>query len=142
MERPGVSLALEILPMVSLVASVFFSLSPHNQICLGYQQTSTMNSQIRHWNSDSWVPKGVGDSWWYHGWRAYVSLALTWSLLPVLLGPGPSPETPSSPSDAHPGPQSSTLGAHTQGKGVTWEGQYCSVELLSLRVLSRVLIGV
>ncbi|XP_057356704.1 semaphorin-6C isoform X4 [Manis pentadactyla] len=33
----------------------------------------------------------------------------------VLLGPGPSPETPSSPSDAHPWPQSSTLGAHTQG---------------------------
>ncbi|XP_066124061.1 semaphorin-6C isoform X1 [Saccopteryx bilineata] len=33
----------------------------------------------------------------------------------VLLGPGPSPETPSPPSDAHPGPQSSTLGAHTQG---------------------------
>ncbi|ERE90774.1 semaphorin-6C-like protein [Cricetulus griseus] len=33
----------------------------------------------------------------------------------VLLGPGPSLETPSSPSDAHPGPQSSTLGAHTQG---------------------------
>nr|XP_048283883.1 semaphorin-6C [Myodes glareolus] len=33
----------------------------------------------------------------------------------VHLGPGPSLETPSSPSDAHPGPQSSTLGAHTQG---------------------------
>uniref|UniRef100_A0A8C0YWZ0 Semaphorin 6C n=2 Tax=Canis lupus familiaris TaxID=9615 RepID=A0A8C0YWZ0_CANLF len=33
----------------------------------------------------------------------------------VLLGPGPSPETPSPPSDAHPRPQSSTLGAHTQG---------------------------
>ncbi|XP_072622682.1 semaphorin-6C isoform X7 [Vulpes vulpes] len=33
----------------------------------------------------------------------------------VLLGPGPSPETPSPPSDAHPWPQSSTLGAHTQG---------------------------
>uniref|UniRef100_A0A8C6RPK3 Sema domain, transmembrane domain (TM), and cytoplasmic domain, (semaphorin) 6C n=1 Tax=Nannospalax galili TaxID=1026970 RepID=A0A8C6RPK3_NANGA len=33
----------------------------------------------------------------------------------VLLGPGPSPETPSSPSDAHSGPQSSTLGTHTQG---------------------------
>ncbi|XP_047376201.1 semaphorin-6C isoform X3 [Sciurus carolinensis] len=33
----------------------------------------------------------------------------------VFLGPGPSPETPSPPSDAHPGPQSSTLGAHTQG---------------------------
>uniref|UniRef100_A0A8C5VS30 Semaphorin 6C n=1 Tax=Microcebus murinus TaxID=30608 RepID=A0A8C5VS30_MICMU len=33
----------------------------------------------------------------------------------VLLGPGPSPGTPSSPSDAHPWPQSSTLGAHTQG---------------------------
>ncbi|XP_060249106.1 semaphorin-6C isoform X3 [Meriones unguiculatus] len=33
----------------------------------------------------------------------------------VLLGSGPSPETPSSPRDAHPGPQSSTLGAHTQG---------------------------
>ncbi|XP_076430661.1 semaphorin-6C isoform X3 [Peromyscus maniculatus bairdii] len=33
----------------------------------------------------------------------------------VLLGPGPSLEIPSSPSDAHPGPQSSTLGAHTQG---------------------------
>uniref|UniRef100_A0A4W2H3H0 Semaphorin-6C n=1 Tax=Bos indicus x Bos taurus TaxID=30522 RepID=A0A4W2H3H0_BOBOX len=33
----------------------------------------------------------------------------------VLLSPGPSPETPSPPSDAHPRPQSSTLGAHTQG---------------------------
>uniref|UniRef100_A0A8D2CKZ5 Semaphorin 6C n=1 Tax=Sciurus vulgaris TaxID=55149 RepID=A0A8D2CKZ5_SCIVU len=33
----------------------------------------------------------------------------------VFLGPGPSPETPSPPSDAHPRPQSSTLGAHTQG---------------------------
>ncbi|XP_045672960.1 semaphorin-6C isoform X1 [Phyllostomus hastatus] len=33
----------------------------------------------------------------------------------VLLGPGPFPETPSPPSDAHPRPQSSTLGAHTQG---------------------------
>ncbi|KAM5161978.1 semaphorin-6C isoform 3-T5 [Callospermophilus lateralis] len=33
----------------------------------------------------------------------------------VFLSPGPSPETPSPPSDAHPGPQSSTLGAHTQG---------------------------
>ncbi|XP_069334916.1 semaphorin-6C isoform X3 [Eulemur rufifrons] len=33
----------------------------------------------------------------------------------VLLGPGPSPGTPSPPSDAHPWPQSSTLGAHTQG---------------------------
>nr|KAF6414326.1 semaphorin 6C [Molossus molossus] len=33
----------------------------------------------------------------------------------VLLGPGPSPETPSPPSDAHPRPQSSTLGAHTKG---------------------------
>ncbi|XP_073904250.1 semaphorin-6C isoform X3 [Castor canadensis] len=33
----------------------------------------------------------------------------------VLLGPGPSLETPSPPSDAHSGPQSSTLGAHTQG---------------------------
>uniref|UniRef100_A0A8C5P1A0 Sema domain, transmembrane domain (TM), and cytoplasmic domain, (semaphorin) 6C n=1 Tax=Jaculus jaculus TaxID=51337 RepID=A0A8C5P1A0_JACJA len=33
----------------------------------------------------------------------------------VLLGPGPSPETPSPPSDAHPEPQSSTLGAQTQG---------------------------
>nr|KAF6397975.1 semaphorin 6C [Rousettus aegyptiacus] len=33
----------------------------------------------------------------------------------VLLGPGPSPETPSPPSDAHPRPQSSTLGAQTQG---------------------------
>ncbi|XP_004404297.1 PREDICTED: semaphorin-6C isoform X3 [Odobenus rosmarus divergens] len=33
----------------------------------------------------------------------------------VLLGPGPSPETPSPPSDAHPRPQSSTVGAHTQG---------------------------
>ncbi|XP_028344645.1 semaphorin-6C isoform X4 [Physeter macrocephalus] len=33
----------------------------------------------------------------------------------VLLSPGPSPETPSPPSDAHPWPQSSTLGAHTQG---------------------------
>ncbi|XP_036308682.1 LOW QUALITY PROTEIN: semaphorin-6C [Pipistrellus kuhlii] len=33
----------------------------------------------------------------------------------VLLGPGPSPETPSPPSEAHPRPQSSTLGAHTQG---------------------------
>ncbi|XP_004588933.2 semaphorin-6C [Ochotona princeps] len=33
----------------------------------------------------------------------------------VLLGPGPAPETPSPPSDAHPRPQSSTLGAHTQG---------------------------
>ncbi|KAF6293741.1 semaphorin 6C [Rhinolophus ferrumequinum] len=33
----------------------------------------------------------------------------------VLLGPGPSPETPSPPSDAHPRPQSSTLGAHTEG---------------------------
>nr|XP_055168567.1 semaphorin-6C isoform X3 [Nyctereutes procyonoides] len=32
----------------------------------------------------------------------------------VLLGPGPSPETPSPPSDAHPRPQFSTLGAHTQ----------------------------
>uniref|UniRef100_A0A8C2ULQ5 Semaphorin-6C n=1 Tax=Chinchilla lanigera TaxID=34839 RepID=A0A8C2ULQ5_CHILA len=32
----------------------------------------------------------------------------------VLLGPGPSPEAPSPPSDAS-GPQSSTLGAHTQG---------------------------
>uniref|UniRef100_A0A8C0WU67 Sema domain-containing protein n=1 Tax=Castor canadensis TaxID=51338 RepID=A0A8C0WU67_CASCN len=43
------------------------------------------------------------------------SLALTWSLSLVLLGPGPSLETPSPPSDAHSGPQSSTLGAHTQG---------------------------
>ncbi|XP_029804509.1 semaphorin-6C isoform X4 [Suricata suricatta] len=33
----------------------------------------------------------------------------------VLLGPGPPPETPSPPSDAHPWPQSSTIGAHTQG---------------------------
>ncbi|XP_006900177.1 PREDICTED: semaphorin-6C isoform X3 [Elephantulus edwardii] len=33
----------------------------------------------------------------------------------VLLGPGPSPETPSPLSDAQPRPQSSTLGAHTQG---------------------------
>uniref|UniRef100_A0A2K6GAD6 Semaphorin 6C n=1 Tax=Propithecus coquereli TaxID=379532 RepID=A0A2K6GAD6_PROCO len=33
----------------------------------------------------------------------------------ALLGPGPSPGTPSPPSDAHPWPQSSTLGAHTQG---------------------------
>ncbi|XP_059531510.1 semaphorin-6C isoform X4 [Myotis daubentonii] len=33
----------------------------------------------------------------------------------VLLGPGPSPETPSPPSEAHPRPQASTLGAHTQG---------------------------
>uniref|UniRef100_A0A8C3YFS3 Semaphorin 6C n=1 Tax=Catagonus wagneri TaxID=51154 RepID=A0A8C3YFS3_9CETA len=33
----------------------------------------------------------------------------------VLLGRDPSPETPSPPSDAHPRPQSSTLGAHTQG---------------------------
>ncbi|XP_039102273.1 semaphorin-6C isoform X3 [Hyaena hyaena] len=33
----------------------------------------------------------------------------------VLLGPGPPPETPSPPSDAHPRPQSSTIGAHTQG---------------------------
>ncbi|XP_036681752.1 semaphorin-6C isoform X3 [Balaenoptera musculus] len=33
----------------------------------------------------------------------------------VLLSPGPSPETPSPPSDAHPRPRSSTLGAHTQG---------------------------
>ncbi|XP_042850011.1 semaphorin-6C isoform X1 [Panthera onca] len=33
----------------------------------------------------------------------------------VLLGPGPSPETPSPLSDAHPRPQSSTIGAHTQG---------------------------
>lgn len=56
-------------------------------------------------------------------WRAGASLALTWSLSPVLLGPGPSPETPSPPSDAHPRPQSSTLGAQTQGKGAGWEGQ-------------------
>ncbi|XP_006861460.1 PREDICTED: semaphorin-6C isoform X2 [Chrysochloris asiatica] len=33
----------------------------------------------------------------------------------VLLGPGPSPEIPSPLNDAHPWPQSSTLGAHTQG---------------------------
>ncbi|XP_008582573.1 PREDICTED: semaphorin-6C isoform X3 [Galeopterus variegatus] len=33
----------------------------------------------------------------------------------VLLGPGPSLEIPSPPSDARPRPQSSTLGAHTQG---------------------------
>uniref|UniRef100_A0ABI8A4E2 Sema domain-containing protein n=1 Tax=Felis catus TaxID=9685 RepID=A0ABI8A4E2_FELCA len=33
----------------------------------------------------------------------------------VLLGPGPSPETPSPLSDAHSRPQSSTIGAHTQG---------------------------
>uniref|UniRef100_A0A2K5NPM4 Semaphorin 6C n=1 Tax=Cercocebus atys TaxID=9531 RepID=A0A2K5NPM4_CERAT len=33
----------------------------------------------------------------------------------VLPGPGPSPGTPSPPSDAHPRPQSSTLGAHTRG---------------------------
>ncbi|XP_020945543.1 semaphorin-6C isoform X13 [Sus scrofa] len=33
----------------------------------------------------------------------------------VLLGRDPSPETPSPPSDAQPRPQSSTLGAHTQG---------------------------
>uniref|UniRef100_G1NZ41 Semaphorin 6C n=1 Tax=Myotis lucifugus TaxID=59463 RepID=G1NZ41_MYOLU len=46
--------------------------------------------------------------------RAGASLALTWSLSPVLLGPGPSPETPSPPSEAHPRPQASTLGAHTQ----------------------------
>ncbi|OWK05585.1 hypothetical protein Celaphus_00002041 [Cervus elaphus hippelaphus] len=32
----------------------------------------------------------------------------------VLQSPGPSPETPSPPSDAHPRPQSSTLGAHNQ----------------------------
>lgn len=55
-------------------------------------------------------------------WKTGASLALTWSLSPVLLGPGPSPETPSPPSDAHPRPQSSTLGAHTQGKGAGWEG--------------------
>uniref|UniRef100_G3U541 Semaphorin 6C n=1 Tax=Loxodonta africana TaxID=9785 RepID=G3U541_LOXAF len=33
----------------------------------------------------------------------------------VLQGPGPFPEIPSPPSDAHPRPQSSTLGVHTQG---------------------------
>ncbi|EAW53469.1 semaphorin 6C [Homo sapiens] len=33
----------------------------------------------------------------------------------VLPGPGPSPGTPSPPSDAHPRPQSSTLGVHTRG---------------------------
>lgn len=118
MELLGVSLVLGILLMVSLPFSL---LSPHNQICLGYRQASSiLNSQKKHWNSELVFQRG--GAWWCQGWRAEVSLALTWSLLPVHLGPGPSLGTPSSPRDAHPGPQSSTLGAHTQGKGVAWEG--------------------
>lgn len=46
--------------MVSLLASLTFFLSPHNQICLGYRQTSTLNSQTRHWNSGLLGSKGGG----------------------------------------------------------------------------------
>lgn len=83
---------------------------------------SPQPEENRDWSS-KWVWEGKELLNGCQRWRAGASLALTWSLSPVLLGPGPSPETPSPPSDAHPRPQSSTLGAHTQGKGAGWEGQ-------------------
>lgn len=50
-------------------------LSPHNQICLGSKQASTLNSQRRHWNSGLLGSKGEG----LGGVRGGVLLSLTGS---------------------------------------------------------------
>ncbi|XP_021121553.1 semaphorin-6C isoform X1 [Heterocephalus glaber] len=75
---------------------------------------SPLPEESRPWSSELLGSKARG-LWEGIRWRAGASRAPTWSLSPVLLGPGPSPEAPRPPSDAPLGPQASTLGAHTQG---------------------------